>query len=89
MEMSLFLINVPYFHLIYLVTNNPKLLEKTNMPIFIKTYTWQEIKGYIIRKEITFARVFRNTVVLFLTAVISIVLDRMFGYQLPRYLRRR
>src|SRR5699024_278791 len=87
--------NVPFFDRspLYssdvLVTNNQKLFESTNMPIFIKTYTWQEIQGYIVRKEVTFVRVFRNIVVLFLTAVIAIVLDRMFGHLLPINIRRR
>lgn len=87
--------NVPFFDKspLYssdvLVTNNLKLFENTNMPIFIKTYTWQEIKGYIIRKEVTFVRVFRNIIVLFLTAVIAVILDRMFGHLLPINIRRR
>lgn len=87
--------NVPFFDRspLYssdvLVTNNQKLFESTNMPIFIKTYTWQEIQGYIVRKEVTFVRVFRNIVVLFLTAVIAIVLDRMFGHLLAINIRRR
>ena len=87
--------NVPFFDRspLYssdvLVTNNQKLFESTNMPIFIKTYTWQEIQGYIVRKEVTFVRVFRNIVVLFLTAVIAIVVDRRFGHLLPINIRRR
>lgn len=42
-------------------------------------YTWREIETYIINKQITFFRVFRNIIILIVTAVLSILLDRMLG----------
>lgn len=72
-----------------LVSNNQQMLKNNNMQIFIKTYTWSEIKRYIIRKQMTFSHVFRDTVVIVLTAVIAVFIDRIFGRGLPKYLRRK
>lgn len=72
-----------------LVSNNQQALKNNNMLFFIKTYTWSEIERYIIRKQMNFSHVFRDTVVIVLTAVIAVFVDRIFGRSYPKYLRRR
>lgn len=71
-----------------LVSNNQQILNN-NIPIFIKTYTWSDIQIYIIRKQMTFSHVFRDTVVIVLVAVIAVFIDRIFARGLPKELRRK
>lgn len=72
-----------------LVSNNHQILKNNNIPIFIKTYTWSEIQIYIIRKQMTFSHVFRDTAVIVLVASIAVFIDRIFARGLPKKLRRK
>ncbi|WP_088051947.1 hypothetical protein [Virgibacillus dakarensis] len=84
-----FLNNNSLFSYDIIVSNNQQL-NNNNIPLLnYKTYTWSEVKSYIINKEMGFSHVFRDTVVLFLTAVIAIFIDRTFGRNLLNFLRRK
>ncbi|WP_407270635.1 hypothetical protein [Radiobacillus sp. PE A8.2] len=61
--------NIPFYNDYYLdsydvlVSNDKKLNQSEISFINYNTYTRDEIKQYIIRNEMSFFRVFRNTVV--------------------------
>ncbi|WP_188453368.1 hypothetical protein [Virgibacillus oceani] len=84
-----FLNNSRLFSYDVLVSNNQQLSDNINPLLNYRIYTWSEIKSYIISKEMRFSHIFRDTVVLFLTAVIAIYLDRTFGRNLSNFFRRK
>lgn len=61
-----------------IVSNDPKLNDSWISVINYDIYTWREIETYIINKQITFYRIFRNITVLIATAILAIILDRVF-----------
>lgn len=62
-----------------IVVTTDKNIDKSELS-FIEnsTYTWAEVKRYVIRNEMTFTRVFRNTVVISGVAVAAVMIDRLF-----------
>ncbi|GAA5415286.1 hypothetical protein Pryu01_00310 [Paraliobacillus ryukyuensis] len=75
--------NIPLFNSDYLenydvlVSNDPNLSENELSFINNNTYTWSEIKSYILRNEMTFSKAFRNTVFVVGIAILSVILDRL------------
>ncbi|WP_112181074.1 hypothetical protein [Paraliobacillus zengyii] len=79
---SLYYGNIPFYNnnslesYDVLVSNDENINESELTFIKDNTYTWAEIKDYVIRNQMTFPRVFRNTVILICVAIVSVMLDR-------------
>ncbi|ASK61322.1 hypothetical protein CFK37_03595 [Virgibacillus phasianinus] len=88
--------NIPIFDKSYLfsrsiiVSDDPKLSENGTISFLnYGIYTWGEIKTYIIKKQMTYSHIFRDLVMLTMVAVLAILIDRIIGNRLPKFLRRR
>lgn len=79
---SLYYGNIPFYNNDILEANDILVSNDENINeselTFIKnnTYTWEEIKAYVIRNRMTFSHVFRNTVILISVAIVAVMLDR-------------
>lgn len=87
--------NIPFYNNNYLssydilVSNDKKLNSSDISFLNYNTYTWTELKTYIINNQMTFSHIFRDIVVLIFIAIFAISLDRMFGRHFPKLLRRK
>lgn len=72
-----------------IVSNNPKLKDSGISMLNYDIYTWNEIKTYIINKQITFLHVLRDIVVVIATAILAVLLDRLIARLFPRYWQRK
>ena len=76
--------NIPFYNnnslesLDILVSNDKNISESELSFITNNTYTWVEVKRYVIRSEVTFMRVFRNTVIICGVAIVAVLFDRIF-----------
>lgn len=76
--------NIPFYDQNSLESSDIFISDDSNLTdnelsfISNNTYTWAEIKRYIIRKEMTFTKVFRYTVIIVLIISGSIFIDRLF-----------
>ncbi|MDC3416766.1 hypothetical protein [Aquibacillus salsiterrae] len=77
--------NIPFYNNDYLVnydilvSNDKKLNESDISFINYNTYTWPEIKSYIIRNQMTYSHILRDMIILIAIAVLAIIIDRTFG----------
>ncbi|MFB1049410.1 hypothetical protein [Paraliobacillus sp. JSM ZJ581] len=75
--------NVPFFTNYNLenndvfVSNDTTLTENELSFIKDNTYTWEEIKRYIIQKERTYIKILRNTTIIVAISILSILIDRV------------
>lgn len=60
-----------------LVSNDENIIGSELTFINNNTYTWAEIKEYVIRNQMTFSRVFRNIVILISVAIVAVIVDRL------------
>lgn len=61
-----------------LVSNDVNISESELSFIKNNTYTWAEIKQYLHKKEMTYTRALRNTIILISVAILAVTIDRIF-----------
>lgn len=87
--------NFPFFNNDYLskydiiITNDKKISDSNLSFINYNTYTWSEIKTYIIKKQMTYKHILRDITVLLITVIVAVCIDRTIGSNLPRPFRRK
>lgn len=75
--------NIPFFTNYNLenndvfVSNDPNLKESELSFIKNNTYTWSEIRLYILGQERTYTKMLRNTAIVVAIVVFFIIIDRM------------